>query len=73
MAFEERYADEMEESEITREALEMIREYGGKALLIAGARATSSVSRQDATKFHYWSRVADTIKDLERRNQMPTP
>jgi hypothetical protein len=63
----------MEESEVKREALEMIREYGSKAVLIAEMRATSAVSKQDATKFHFWKRVADTIKDLERRNQMPTP
>jgi hypothetical protein len=63
----------MEESEVTREALEIMREHGSKAVLIAGALATSAVSKQDATKFHFWNRVADTIQDLERRNQMPTP
>jgi hypothetical protein len=63
----------MEESDVTREALEMIREYASKAVLIAERRATSAVSKQDATKFHFWNRVADTIKDLERRNQIPTP
>jgi hypothetical protein len=63
----------MEESEVTREALEMIQEHGSKAVLIAEARATFAVSKQDATKFHFWNRVVDTIRDLERRNQMPPP
>ena len=63
----------MEETEVTREALEMIREHGSKATLIAEARATFAVSKQDATKFHFWNRVVDTIKDLERRNKMPAP
>ena len=63
----------MEESEVTRKALEMIREHGSKAVLIAEAQATFAVSKQDATKFHFWNRVVDTIKDLERRNQMPPP
>lgn len=61
----------MEESEVTREALAIMREHGSKAALIAGALATSAVSKQDATQFHFWNRVTDTIQDLERRNQIP--
>jgi hypothetical protein len=59
----------MEKSEIVHEAQELVREFGIEAMLLAEARAKRAVSRQDAAKFHFWNRVADTIKDLERRKQ----
>jgi hypothetical protein len=62
---------DMEKSEITREAMELVREFGNEATLLAEARAKRAVSKQDAAKFHFWNRVADTVKDLERRNKSP--
>jgi hypothetical protein len=62
----------MENSEIVHEALRLIKEFGNEAMLLAEARAKRAVSKQDATKFHFWNRVADTIKDLQRRKQSLT-
>jgi hypothetical protein len=59
----------MEKSEIVYEAQELVREFGNEAMLLAVTRAKRAASKQDATKFHFWNRVADTIKDLERHKQ----
>jgi hypothetical protein len=63
----------MEQSEIVQEARELVREFGNEAMLLAEARARRAVSKQDAAKYHFWKRVADTIRDLERRKQPLSP
>jgi hypothetical protein len=61
----------MEKSDVSREADEMIRLFGIKAALIAEMRASRAVPKGDTGKFHFWNRVADAIKDVERRNKAP--
>ena len=63
----------MEESEVTYEAREMIRQYGNRAVRAAEVLANRAVSEQDANRLHFWNRVADAIKDLQRRNHTPAP
>jgi hypothetical protein len=59
----------MQNSEIAYEAQELVREFGSEAKLLAEARAKRAISKQNARDFHFWNRVTDTIKDLERRKQ----
>lgn len=62
----------MDKSEIAYEAHELVREFGSEAALLAQARAKRAVTKQDALKFHFWTRVSDAIKDLERCEQLPS-
>jgi hypothetical protein len=56
----------MEQSDVAREAKEMVQLYGEQATIISGMRAKRSADRSDTQKFHFWNRVTDAIKDIQR-------
>jgi hypothetical protein len=61
----------MEEIDIRRIANLMMRLHGPSAQRKAVLQANKMRAMGDGTGFHAWTRVGDTITDLERNNQAP--
>jgi hypothetical protein len=56
----------MDESDVFREAKDVIHQYGEQAAIVSGIRAKRAAGHGDAQKFHFWNRVTDAIKDIQR-------
>jgi hypothetical protein len=61
----------MDRTEIQAAARQMAWLHGSRAQAEATERADKMFYVGDIAGFHKWNKVADAIKDLERKEQMP--